>query len=407
MRDFTILLRDIDLEIEQIKARKEELKKRLLEHRSQTTEEEFRQIKAEKESLEKQIKEKEERREKIIADAEKEEIENRGENDNMIMNNELLHFKDSMDRAEVISTVEYRTAFFKNLQKRTLSDVEQRAMTSAANSGGAAIPTYTMKKIIGQLKESATLLGLINLQNIPGLLSLPKEDVVNDATWVSEGADSTPSDDRLTSLSFAAYTVIKTIKITAQLREMAVDAFEEWIVNVITRKIRAACDKAVIKGTGSGQPKGLDSSTWTKGTNAVEYASGGSVSYDDLVEAESLVGEDFITSAVWVMNRKTKAIIAKLKDEQKRPLFERAVENGFVGTLLGYPVRLDKNVSDGEAYFGDWESAYVMNFSKNVTIDSSDQAGFMSASTVYRGYALVDGKPTDVEGAMVKIKAGA
>ncbi len=107
------------------------------------------------------------------------------------------------------------------------------------------------------------------------------------------------------------------------------------------------------------------------------------------------------------MNRKTKAIIAKLKDEQKRPLFERAVENGFVGILLGYPVRLDKNVSDGEAYFGDWESAYVMNFSKNVTIDSSDQAGFMSASTVYRGYALVDGKPTDVEGAMVKIKAGA
>lgn len=123
MRDFTILLRDIDLEIDQIKARKEELKKRLLEHRSQTTEEEFRQIKAEKESLDRQIKEKEERRARIVAEAEKEENENRGENSNMIMNNELLHFKDGMDRAEVISTAEYRTAFFKNLQKRALSDV--------------------------------------------------------------------------------------------------------------------------------------------------------------------------------------------------------------------------------------------------------------------------------------------
>ena len=88
MRDFTILLRDIDLEIEQIKARKEELKKRLLEHRSQTTEEEFRQIKEEKESLDRQIKEKEERRAQIVAEAEKEENENRGENSNMIMNNE-------------------------------------------------------------------------------------------------------------------------------------------------------------------------------------------------------------------------------------------------------------------------------------------------------------------------------
>ena len=139
----------------------------------------------------------------------------------------------------------------------------------------------------------------------------------------------------------------------------------------------------------------------------MEYTSGSGISYDDLVDAESLVGEDFITSAVWVMNRKTKAAVAKLKDDQKRPLFERALENGFVGNLLGYPVRLDKNVADGEMYFGDWESAYVMNFSKNVTIDSSDQAGFMSASTVFRGYALVDGKPTDVAGAMVKVKAGA
>ena len=71
---------------------------------------------------------------------------------------------------------------------------------------------------------------------------------------------------------------------------------------------------------------------------------------------------------------------------------------------MGYPVRLDKNVADNEIYFGDWKAAYVMNFAKNIEFASSQEAGFMSGATIYRGLALVDGKPTEVPGAMVKVK---
>ena len=394
------MLRDENNVIEQLTQRREEIKRKLEEHRSgNISQDELEKLSEERKNIEQELALRTKHRDALSAAAEKNKT-NGGERG--IMNNDLLHYSEGMAREEVWSTEEYRSAFFKRLQGKNPNEVEQRAMTSASTSAGAAIPTQTMNMIIGQLRESATLLNLITLTDIPSLTSFPVENVVNDASWVAEGTDSTSSSDTLKAVSLAAYTLIKTIKITAQVKRMAIDAFETWLVDALVRKLRAACDKAVISGTGSNQPTGLDTQTWDT-TNSITVAKAATVTYDNLVDLEALVGEGFITNAVWVFNRKMKATLLKLKDDQKRPLFERAIEDGFVGYLLGYPVRLDQNVKDGEAYFGDWKAGYIMNFSQPIEIESSEAAGFMSGSVVYRGMALADGKPTGVKGAIVKL----
>lgn len=394
------MLRNETAEIERLAARREEIKRKLEEHRSgNISEEELKKLSEERAEIDKELLLRNKRREELTDAVEKNKNQGAGRG---IMNDTVLHFKEGMERNEIFATEEYRSAFFKRLQGKPLAEEEQRAMTSASTSAGAAIPTVTMDKIFGQLKESDTLLGLITLENIEGLTSFPVENVVNDAAWVEEKTDSTPGNDTLKSIALAAYTLIKTVKITAQVKRMAIDKFEAWIVDAITRKLRAACDKAVISGTGSNQPTGLDTQSWD-GTNSVTVARGSTVTYDNIVDLEALVGEGFITNAVWVFNRKMKATLLKLKDDQKRPIFERAVEDGFVGLLLGYPARLDANVKDGEMYFGDWKAGYVMNFPKQISVDSSEEAGFMSGSTIYRGMALVDGKPTGVKNALVKL----
>lgn len=387
-------LRNIDLDVEALNARKAAIKQKAIEHRDSLSDAEQEKLRAEKIEIESKLASLEQRKKDLLLQANQ---NNKGENNTM--DNALLHFKDGMERADVFATVEYRSAYFKTMQGRDLTAEEKRAMTSAAESGGAAIPTKTMNMILGQIKESPTVLNLITVLNIPELVSLPVENLVNDATWTAEGADSTPSDDKLGTISLSAHQLIKTIKVSAKLKAMSIDAFEEWIVNSLTKKMTAACKKAVFDGTGINQPTGLNTISW----GAENSVSTAAVSYDDLVDVESKVGEDYTPNAVWVMNRKTKAKVAKLKDDQKRPLFERAVEDGFVGMLLGYPVRLDKNVKDGEAFFGDWAAAYVMNFAKAIEYSSSQEAGFMSGSTIYRSLALVDGKPTKIEGAMAKL----
>lgn len=387
-------LRNIDLDVEALNARKAAIKQKAIEHRDSLSDAEQEKLRAEKIEIESKLASLEQRKKDLLLQANQ---NNKGENNTM--DNALLHFKEGMERADVFSTVEYRSAYFKTMQGRDLTAEEKRAMTSAAESGGAAIPTKTMNMILGQIKESPTVLNLITVLNIPELVSLPVENLVNDATWTAEGADSTPSDDKLGTISLSAHQLIKTIKVSAKLKAMSIDAFEEWIVNSLTKKMTAACKKAIFDGTGINQPTGLNTISW----GADNSVSTTAVTYDNLVDVESKVGEDYTPNAVWVMNRKTKAIVMKLKDDQKRPLFERAVEDGFAGTLLGYPVRLDKNVKDGEAFLGDWAAAYVMNFAKAIEYSSSQEAGFMSGSTIYRSLALVDGKPTKIEGAMAKL----
>lgn len=390
---------DLNAEIKELRSKKEEIKRKALEHRSTISAENQKEYRAAAEKIQEEIRAKEARRAELEALAEN---NNQGEGN---MNNEMLHFKEGMERTELFETAEYRSAYFKTLQGKKLDAAETRAMTSATSSGGAAIPTKTMDEILGQLRDTPGILSMITLLNIPELISLPAENVVNDASWVAEGADSTPSDDSLRTISLSAYELIKTIKITAKLEKMSIPAFEKWVVETLVRKLRAACKKAVFSGTGVNQPTGLDSVTWDA-TNSVTAAATG-ITYDDLVDLEALVGEDYLDNAVWVMNRKTKAQIAKLKDDQKRPLFERAVEKGFVGNLLDRRVHLEGGVADGEIYFGDWKAGYVMNFASPIELAKSGEAGFMSGSTVYRGLALVDGKPTGVKEAMAKLKKAA
>lgn len=399
MNKFLEELIDLNAELKELRSKKDEIKRKALEHRSTIPSEEQKALRADAEKIKEQIRAKEARRAELEALAEN---TNQGEEN---MNNQMLHFKEGMERGELFETAEYRSAYFKTLQGKRLDEAETRAMTSATSSGGAAIPTQTMDEIFGQLKDTPGILNLITLLNIPELISLPAENVVGDANWVSEGAESTPSDDSLRAISLSAYELIKTIKVTAKLEKMSIAAFEKWVVDTLVRKLRAACKKAVFSGTGVGQPTGLDSATWND-SNSVTAATTG-ITYDNIVDVESLVGEDYLDNAVWVMNRKTKAQIAKLKDENKRPLFERAIENGFVGNLLNRPVRLEGGVADGEVYFGDWKAGYVMNFAQGIEIAKSGEAGFTSGSTIYRGLALVDGKPTNVPGAIAKLKKAA
>ena len=56
--------------------------------------------------------------------------------------------KENDMNEDIRTNAEYRSAFLKTLQGKTLTDAEERTMTSAANSAGAVIPTETQDLIV-------------------------------------------------------------------------------------------------------------------------------------------------------------------------------------------------------------------------------------------------------------------
>jgi HK97 family phage major capsid protein len=138
------------------------------------------------------------------------------------------------------------------------------------------------------------------------------------------------------------------------------------------------------------QPTGiLTGVTWGAG-NSATYTT--SVGYDDLVGARALLKTPYRPFGKWILNSNMEAALFKIKDSQNRPIFTQAPQNGFEPRILNHPYIVDDYMPDDEILFAAL-NYYYMNFSQNPIIEASKEAGFTSASTIYRGILIADGKP--------------
>ena len=296
----------------------------------------------------------------------------------------------------VIEAPEYRSAFLKRLQGKTLTDIEKRALTTATDSVGDVIPTSTMNKIIEKIEQNGVIFPYVTALAIPSNVKIPVEGDTADVTWVDEGTESTSSDDTVTSVSLGAYELIKTIEITAHVEAMSIDAFESFIVALLARKARKAIDYAIINGDGTSQGQGI----LTALADEITTTDGTSWDYDDIINLKRGLSSGYYQNARFIMSTNTLAEIEKIKDSNKRPIFKAESDNN-VPTLSGKPVLIYDNMPDGTIIFGDLDY-YYFNTVKAFEIAKDTSVGFKSGKTCYRALALCDGKPALNEAFAVK-----
>ncbi len=304
-------------------------------------------------------------------------------------------------RSALFKTEEYRSGYLKYLQGRStsLSEVEKRALTTAANSGGAAVPTTTYDMIIKRMQQTSALFNLVNKTYIPGNVVLPVANAQTAAKW-SDEAPAEDEDDTLSQVSLSAYALSKFAKVKGQLILMAIDAFEAYVVAAVSDQLAIAVENAFLKGTGINQPTGiLKGVTWDN-TNAATWANTESVDYDDLVNAKKLLGL-YRSNAAWIMNAEMEADIYKIKTTTKQPLFTQNPITGLINNPLGFPIVVDYYMPDDTILLMN-PDYYYCNINQNPTISANDSAGFMTTSRVYRGTMYLDAKPA-LSAAFVKL----
>ena len=300
-------------------------------------------------------------------------------------------------RTFAVDTMEYRDAFMKKLQGKEL-DVEERAAITAS----AAIPTITMNKIISVL-ERTPLIAAVDVSYIPGNVTFPVENAVSEAAWVAMGTAATDGTANLTSVSLAAYKLIKTVEVTADVQAMSIDAFEGWLVDRLANKIAKAVDAGILNGSGStsGQCLGIRISkstqdgTYTKNT----------IKWSDITKIIGTLKTEYLPNASFVMNRNLFFNkILGLENSQGNPIVVLDPQAPAKYNLLGFPVIVDDNSTTGDILFGDFK-AYKFNFAKAPEVTSDDSVAFRTGSRVYRAMALADGKLADTNAIVRFIEA--
>lgn len=300
---------------------------------------------------------------------------------------------------------EYRSAWLKNLQGKALTENEQRAYSTAANSALPAIPESTANEIIKKMYEVAPILQRCKIFHVPGNFKFAVEGTNSDAALHTENASITAASDSLGSVSLTGYEIVKLVKASRATVNMTINAFESYIVEIIAEAIARKIENYIFAGTGSNQPGGVanggkgSNGAYTAGTDQVTVAASANVTEADITTLYGMLSSGYERNAVWAMSKATFfAYFYALMNKSKNNLIEFANGKYYI---MGCEVYFTGSLAMGVAYLGDF-SYIVGNYSQDITVVKSEHSGLATNSVDYLGSCVFDSKAIAGLGAFVK-----
>jgi len=189
---------------------------------------------------------------------------------------------------------------------------------------------------------------------------------------------------------------------TKELRENAV-GLEAELASMMRGAVSREVSNAIINGTGSGQPTGINiNASITNGVNVVSRQTASQVSYTDIVNLQFTVDEGVMDRGILLMKAGANGAmkyVAALDDSNGRPVM-RTVDQGWqqgmlpsiAGSELVKCMVLSNLGYRGDVIFGDF-SCYGVAMSADVSIDMSEHYAFDKGLVTYRVMLWIGGKP--------------
>ena len=202
------------------------------------------------------------------------------------------------------------------------------------------------------------------------------------------------------SFDYKEFTAKKLIGLILLTEELVADSSIN-IINYITalfvRAFQWETEHEVLQGLGTGnQMLGIIKDP---NINLVPRTTAGTVKFDDLVDLESSLDENY-TDLIYVGRRATINAFRKQKDTGGQPVYHDGFTNMFGASippqLLGYPAVKTRNVptlgTKGDLVLGDF-SFYIWAIRQQMTIDTSRDRYFEYDETALRFVVRQDGQP--------------
>lgn len=381
-------LRDLNLELTSLKARKDAIKKQLEEHRDSFTDEQIASSTKEATEIREKISA---LQEKIKLAGEKAEQENRNRGEIKIMENEN-------------KKVDIRTAFAKYVlfestkgqrKDAALTDAEYRALGVATtttsetytapsagedgiNNGGLFIPQQVMLDILREETVDSPIYNDVVTTAIKGKIKFPYMVSKSGAKVKKELSDTENESVKWDILNGATGNYTDSIVITFEEEAMAIDEFTNYLIELIGQSMRELLINDYIYGTGTGDHV----SGITKGAIDGSYANG-STDYLAALEAaiKKLPVKKRAGAKIYLASNIFDAITFT-KDKNGNYILPVLNGGGF-SRLSAFPVAMDVNLNAGEFVIGNVSKWYKANVNKpmELGVDVSNQKRIKTYTT--------------------------
>jgi HK97 family phage major capsid protein len=229
--------------------------------------------------------------------------------------------------------------------------------TSAA--GGYLVPPQYIQQLVLLRRATAPLLDYVTTINgvRSNLVYVPTQSTVETVAWTADNATKTSTDEVFAQISVNIFTLAGIAKVSNQLLEDSSPAVDSIVQQSLGRGLGIEMDRAIIAGTGTGQPTGILNAGLT--TTAASAQTAASI-LDDILSAIGRLQAAYLGQPdVIVMHPRTWAKLMTAKDTTNRylsigttignqqmnlPGVPSPTQAGSNVMLFGIPVVIDANV---------------------------------------------------------------
>ena len=284
---------------------------------------------------------------------------------------------------------------------------ETRALGVSDSSGGKLIPEIISNKIIETVKEICPIYNRVTVYNVGGDLVFPVYDESGDKTkadYIDDLTELTDHSAKFTTVTLTNFIVGALTLISKSLLNRNDFDLVSYIITKTAQAFTVFIEKELLIGTAS-KMEGVCSSQ-----NIVTTASATAIVSDELIDLQDMIPDTYQTNACWIMNKKTRNAIRKLKDTEGNYILNRDLTTAFGYTLLGKPVFISDNMEEIAAEkvviaYGDMSGLYL-KFAQQLEIQVLNEHYATKHAVGVIGYAEMDSKIVEPQKlAVLKMKA--
>lgn len=308
---------------------------------------------------------------------------------------------ETMAEVYTASSPEYRTAWLKKMAVDhrgemmfgELSEVEERAFTFTTDNSGNVVPTEMQNRIVDRIKHEAPMLEDAAKSAITKGFAIPVRAAITagDAGVVAEGAAAADEQDTFTLIELSGVEIAKTATLTRKMQFQSIDAFEDWLIGDISKRIMVAKERVLMARLDGSAPATGISAVSAVAIAQANVLSGNSVTYTDAVIRSIMAKIDEGGQVVCYANRSTIFNgFAGIEDGQGAKAFITSpmADPTVAGVIYGAQVKADPNLSDNIAYFI-VKGALKANSFAPLEVFPTKEA--KTANTIYTGTEIFDG----------------
>lgn len=247
---------------------------------------------------------------------------------------------------------------------------ERADVNLTVGENGAVIPTSIAQKIIKKVYDICPIYQLATRYNVGGTLNIPYYDEKTqkiEMAYATEFVELESTSGKFGSIELKGFLAGALSKVSKSLANNSQFDIISFVIGEMAFAISRWIENELLNGTDDKIEglKGVTQSVTAAGTDVVTA--------DELIDVQEEIPDVYQASAIWIMNKKTRSAIRKLKDNDGNYILNKDATSRWGYTLFGKDVYTSDNMAEmatGKTaiYYGDM-SGLAVKLSEDVSIE--------------------------------------